>query len=588
MKTSANDTTLLLEALARMQEEKTQLSLLVGALREENRELRESHKAEMKELRESMETAYKAENDSLKQAIETLRKTVEEMARINQIQSSQLANLMADNKLVRGKRFAPTTEQRDLLNNRQVDKRAQEKDDFDGNPPSGGLTSSPASENNTQVAPLRKKKKSEGRKPSLEDYECVDTEYHPLSDYFTLPEGARFKTRNGVIDTHAFELIELIMPKIKKHIFETATYVDSLGDAHNTLPEDERTNPVSGCPFSADLLAFVLTEKYAYHTPKKRIKLKLQNMGLNISRSTFLRYYQLAEQALRNNFEDTFRQSVIDTIYLMIDETCELVGVIDPKTGLPEYKKRYLWAFYNKLARLVLYVYENGSRAREVVDNMLADFKGAFTSDGYGAYKLFDNADIYPHITHCGCWTHARRKIIEAIGVAGEICHTLLDEISTLFHYERTYKELNLDAKDRKKKRQAQSLPVLNRIFAMVNRISKDTELMGRELLGKAIKYIQNQAQSLRNFITDGNAEISNNECEQRMRPIKLSLKNCQNIGSENAARNAAFMHSLVESCRLNNINPAGYLKMLFDKIKEPLDDLAKRALLPDRWVPQC
>lgn len=76
---------------------------------------------------------------------------------------------------------------------------------------------------------------------------------------------------------------------------------------------------------------------------------------------------------------------------------------------------------------------------------------------------------------------------------------------------------------------------------------------MGRPLLKKAVNYINNNAETLRNFILDGNAEISNNLCEQRMKPIKISLKNCQKIGSDGAAENAAFMHSLIESCRLNN-----------------------------------
>ena len=58
----------------------------------------------------------------------------------------------------------------------------------------------------------------------------------------------------------------------------------------------------------------------------------------------------------------------------------------------------------------------------------------------------------------------------------------------------------------------------------------------------------------------DGKAEISNNFVEQRMKPIKLDLKNSQNIGSDNAAKRHAFMHSLIESCSMNKIAPYGYL----------------------------
>jgi hypothetical protein len=67
-------------------------------------------------------------------------------------------------------------------------------------------------------------------------------------------------------------------------------------------------------------------------------------------------------------------------------------------------------------------------------------------------------------------------------------------------------------------------------------------------------------------------------------------MKTCQNIGSEAAARNATFMRSLIESYRLNNLNPYEYLKSLFKNknIGRNLDEAAKRKLSPDKWVSEC
>ena len=73
--------------------------------------------------------------------------------------------------------------------------------------------------------------------------------------------------------------------------------------------------------------------------------------------------------------------------------------------------------------------------------------------------------------------------------------------------------------------------------------------------------------------------EISNNLCEQRMKVVKLNMKNCQNIGREKAAENAAFMFSLTESCTLNGINPESYLKEVLTIIKEGKN--VDKALLP-------
>ena len=77
------------------------------------------------------------------------------------------------------------------------------------------------------------------------------------------------------------------------------------------------------------------------------------------------------------------------------------------------------------------------------------------------------------------------------------------------------------------------SRPILERIHHKVVMMMQDTKLMANELMRKAVNYTINQWKSLKNILKDGAAEISNNLCEQRMKPVKLLLKNCMNIGSE-------------------------------------------------------
>ena len=107
-----------------------------------------------------------------------------------------------------------------------------------------------------------------------------------------------------------------------------------------------------------------------------------------------------------------------------------------------------------------------------------------------------------------------------------------------------------------------------------------DAKIMANELMRKAANYTINQWKSLRNILKDGSAEISNNLCEQRKKPVKLLLKNCMNIGSEAAAENSAFIFSLIESCKLNDIDPQDYLKHLFECVLHG-KDCDKKALLP-------
>ena len=64
------------------------------------------------------------------------------------------------------------------------------------------------------------------------------------------------------------------------------------------------------------------------------------------------------------------------------------------------------------------------------------------------------------------------------------------------------------------------------------------------------------------------------------MKPLKLDLKNSQNIGSEDAAKRHAFIHSLIESCSMNKIAPYEYLVNLLERYKTLRED-KKPALMP-------
>lgn len=424
MKKKDSDIEFYRETLARLQQEKASYAEENRALRDEIRAMLESHRQE---------------TEGLRQTLEAMRLTMLDQARSIKELTGQLTNAMAQSRLSRGKRFAPTTEQTNLMNNRRSDTRAEEKDDFDGNPPSAP-TQTTSTDDGMSTA-RRARKKSQGRKPAKEDYRCDETVRHPLGSYFNLPGGS-FKTRNCEVEIHHYESYEYVPGRVIKHVWETATYIDPVGDSHNTLPPDVRENPVKGCPFSPEMLAFILVEIYAYHTPKNRIKRKLREMGACFSKSNFIRSYQLSEKALRDMLEPAFREAVTDCQYLMIDQTCELVGVIDPQTNIAEYLKKYLWAFHNKAAGLVWYMYENGSRAREVVGKVLRGFRGTFTTDGYAAYTTFGNRKEHPDMLHCGCLAHVRRYFIEALGVASEVCHKFIDEIELLFANERLFKNL--------------------------------------------------------------------------------------------------------------------------------------------------
>ena len=98
----------------------------------------------------------------------------------------------------------------------------------------------------------------------------------------------------------------------------------------------------------------------------------------------------------------------------------------------------------------------------------------------------------------------------------------------------------------------------------------------------KAHKYIKTEWSAMQTILQDGNLELSNNLAEQMMRHIKLNLKNCLNIGSEDSALDYAFMFSVIESCNMNKLSPGCYIKELVSRLTaKPVCTAEKVALLP-------
>lgn len=106
---------------------------------------------------------------------------------------------------------------------------------------------------------------------------------------------------------------------------------------------------------------------------------------------------------------------------------------------------------------------------------------------------------------------------------------------------------------------------------------------MANPLMKKAVDYMLNQWTALKNYIRNGLAEISNNPLWTADKLIKLILKNCQNIGSEEAAERDAFTHSILECCILNKVNPYDYLLDIFTRIKYGTAG-DKKLILPCFW----
>jgi transposase len=115
-----------------------------------------------------------------------------------------------------------------------------------------------------------------------------------------------------------------------------------------------------------------------------------------------------------------------------------------------------------------------------------------------------------------------------------------------------------LSADERRTIRQEKTLPRM-KAFEQWLTYSR-AQVSAKSPTGLALKYIAKYWDGLNLFLTDGRIEIDNNTVERCMRPIALNRKNALFAGHDAGAQNWAMLASIIETCKLNNVEPHAYL----------------------------
>ena len=568
-------------------EEKAGLRKQVNELIARLKAIEESNKENSKALVDTI-NELSATVENYRKEMELMRKQLEAKDEVNMMLADEVSNLRFQLEDSRKHRFGRTSEQIRLLNNRNLDKSAIDRSEYDGSDKKkdnddkgdGNETGGNVSSDNAPVQSNKPSRRKETAPRAGKTRLKVDkVVVHEVDEYYTLLEGGRFMNRNGMADVWEYRVIEHVRAHNVEHVYKVTRV--KLADGTFTSTMEHPVKNLGGI-FSPELLARLLCLKYDFSMPENRQIRLLAREGIHISNATLNSYIHNGISRLREFMEDVFKEFVQQAKYLMVDETTELVGV-ETKEG-KAYRRKYLWAFFAKHIKIVYYHYNNGSRSSDAARSFLEYFMGTISTDGYTVYRMFDGEDS--KVLHIGCWTHCRRLWVDALP-SDRTAMDIIDYIGDMFRNEALFRTMKLSSEQIKEKRLKLTGPVLERIHHKVVMMMQDAKLMANELMRKAVNYTINLWKSLKNTLKDGSAEISNNLCEQRMKPVKLLLKNCMNIGSENAAGNSAFIFSLIESCKLNDIDPQDYLKHLFECILHG-KDCDRKALLPCFYKSEC
>ena len=215
----------------------------------------------------------------------------------------------------------------------------------------------------------------------------------------------------------------------------------------------------------------------------------------------------------------------------------------------------------------VVYMKYANTRNSSVPTAIFTGFSGYLQTDGYAGYNQIVTQES---ITQLACWAHARRKFADIVksGVSDEQSKKYANEAITLI--KKLYK-IERDIKDdppdmRYKIRQEKSYPIINTIRDWI-----DTKFFKAQQLGgaiaKAFVYLNNQFSKLKVYLTDGRLSIDNNRAENHVRPIAIGRKNWLFATSTKGADAIANWYSIIETAKLNGLEPYYYLKYLLTEL---------------------
>jgi len=314
----------------------------------------------------------------------------------------------------------------------------------------------------------------------------------------------------------------------------------------------------SGLPTEA-LIAHVLVSKYADHLPLYRQAQIYSRQGIDLDRSTLAHWVGKTAFELKPVFE-CLLENLKKSTKLHMDET--RAPVLDPGRG--KTKTGYFWA----LARDdrpwggddppgVAYCYATG-RSGSLGKKFLEGFSGILQVDGYAGYNRLTKPDRQgPPIQLAYCWAHARRKLYDvAKNSKAPIAEEGLKRIAELYRIEAEIKGQSAEARLAVRRERSASLIESFELWLVKQRRS----VSGKSPLGEALRYISRFWNGLILFLSDGRIEMDNNAVERTIRPIALNRKNALFAGHDTGAQNWGIIASLIETAKLNKIEPHAYL----------------------------
>jgi transposase len=310
------------------------------------------------------------------------------------------------------------------------------------------------------------------------------------------------------------------------------------------------------------LLAHVLVSKYADHLPLYRQSQIFARDGIDLERSTLAGWVGKSAALLEPLAEAVGRHVLKGQAIFADDTPIKMQARRKCATARiwTYVRDERPWAGDDPPAAWYRFTVD---RKGEHPTKHLADYKGWMHADGYAGFN-----DLYRSgkVREVACMAHIRRKFTDVFQSEGSvIAEEAIKRIAGLYGVEKDARgQLPIE---RVRLRQAGAKPIFDDLEVWLH--AQLPKISGKSELAKAIRYALTRMKRLRPYLDHGFLEIDNNSAERAMKPIALGRKNYLFVGSEGGGKSAAIAYTLIQTAKLNGVDPQAWLTNVLGRIAD-------------------
>ncbi len=399
-------------------------------------------------------------------------------------------------------------------------------------------------------------------------------------DTSNLPAGSKFILRKGKKDTWVLRVVHYHKARTTCDEYEIGRFnVPGRDPMSSKLP----LTILPGNPLMPSFVAFYITMKIGYGMPENRILDMIEKMNAHIPQSSLNNWIHQIVAYLRESMQPEMISRMKCAYYRQCDEVRILVRSRESKDAPFTYNNEYIHMHLSQDLKLVVMEYDEGSRSHEVQVPLFKDsLTRVFTADRAPLYTSIVNDLVEMALVRSADWVHARRCLVEAY-LSDKRVKPLINIINALILIENEMGRKRYTPEQRFLHRLKHSRPLVDKFMKLLEKMRN----MGREygaMVHRAINYVLDDKEAFMVFLQYGVVEMHNNAAERMFRHLAMGRRNWLQSGSHEGAQNLAFLFSLYESCKLNDIDFETYIEDILTRIMNGDTDYA--SFIPCNYKP--